>query len=498
MSNCGCGSESRIGATVRNLVAWAQLNGAGRCNDMLYAMTDGDWPGVRISNVSYSRRGPLTPIYRRTAARESQQCGEREGARSNNSITVEFAACGCGSVDVSEMIDCGFDLYQPEICCGGVDRQFDSGWSKMKVWQNIRFNSSDYSAGVSFNQEDDNDLIISHPGIFTEMFTLYPLDVTEVTAATGQTNAFTDVSYFCGGGCQSCGCGCECSDCADSWAAITATGYMVFRTRANQTLQSSQVTGWPANATKGLVAYWGGKYYAAAVIQNENSQIFTAACKAPTTWTALTTSEDLQLNGMICNKGQLIGFGQCGVGSAIYSLSQNRVISKGDCQVDLAGCGFNLGSYEAVLACGNKIVTTGGCFTSGTNSDVTTLGSRDCELWAGTDAGAVQVSTDDGDTWETITNLPDTGAGTIIGIAWANKAVGYIVKQIADGSYAIYSTMNGGNTWGDDRIELPTGATIQKIVTPCCKNQTLRANRLLLAGSILTRGAVWEGSPAQC
>lgn len=495
MADCGCGSGSNNGATQAKLEVWAQLYGAGRYNDPVFAMTASGWPGIKIGSVSHQLRGPRTPIYRRTGADESTQCGEREGGKGANKITVDFAACGCGSMDVSEFIGCNrLDLYQTEICCADQSGRFAYGWSKVRVWRGVSFDSAEYANNVSYLQEDDADLTISYPGLYRDQFTLYPLTMAEQTALIATGGTITDARYFCGSGCGSASaCGCGCDDCADGWVGITAAGLMIYKMDRVASVKSVSVTGWPVTATSGLVAYWGGYFWAVATTPT-GDQIFRAKCSDPTTWTTYTPGATLQLSGFICTRNALIGYGQCGVSGTLYDLGNNQDIASSFCRSQ-ADCAITLGGYHAAIICGNRVYTVGGCLGDNADETVTTLAARDCELWAGTDAGTVRVSTDGGDSWEALTIGSDLLAN-VIGVTWANSSVGYLAAQTASGAYKIYSTINGGNVWTEERIDVPSGATITKISIPCCsKNETLRVNRLLIAGTISGRGTVWIGQP---
>jgi hypothetical protein len=465
---------------------------------MEFAMTGGGFQGIRISAWSKKFRGTRTPINRRTYAHESKQCGSKEGAKAANSISIDVAACGCGDLDLVELMACRrMDLYQTEVCCDGAGGSFTSGWSKVRVWTNISFDEVSSSANVTFDSDEDEARIFTFPGDFTDSFTVYNLSVSEISQGLLAGSDMSDVSYGCGS-CASCGD--ECESCVESWCAISTTGKMVYQQNAYDGPQLSTVTNWPATATSGFVTLYKGYYWAIAQVPNAADKIFKAACATPSVWvevTSLTIPSNFESYGIECTRNNLVLYGNCGVSGMIFDVANNQTLDKQDFCLPEDPCAITFGGYKTIAICDSRLVLpTVDCNNTGS---VTALAFRGTEIWQGDDTGNLKVSYDGGSTFGTVKTFP-VGSGTIKGIAWANSNVGYVIRLESDGSYGIYSTVNGGNIWSvNDRVILPTGAAVNKIVVPCCRtNSTLNANRILIAGSIKGRAAVWQGTPSKC
>lgn len=497
--NCSDGSVG-VGASQRTLEAWVQVKGASLKNDVEYAMTGGGWPGIRVSQWDKKFRGSRTPINRRTYAHESKQCGAKEGAKPANTISIDVAACGCGDVDLVELMSCRtLDLYQAEICCEGQGGSFLTGWSKMRIWTNVTFDGVSSNANVTFDADEDESIVYTYPGDFTDTFTVYPLLFKEISSGFLAGSEMSDVSYGCGV-CGSCAADSSCEGCVESWCSISPTGKMVYQQTAYEGPQMVSVTGWPADAVAGYVTLYNKYYWAIARRPNAADQIFKASCSSPSTWTEVTTlsiPSNFDSYGIECTRNHLLLYGNCGLSGMIFDVGNNQTLDKQDFCLPDDPCAMTFGGYRTIAICDKQLVLpTVDCNNTGST---TALAFRGSEVWSGDDSGAVKVSYDDGSTFTTVKTFP-TGPGTIKGIAWANANVGYIVRQEADGSFGIYSTVNGGNLWSlNERLSLPTGATVNKIVVPCCRNNpTLNANRLLIAGSIKGRAAVWQGTPINC
>ena len=493
-----CGNGSGIGQTQRNLEAWVQPRGAGVCNDLNYAMTGSGHPGIKIGAVTKIERAPREPIHRRTGAGEQEQCGWRERPKGTNSITVDFAMCSCGQMDPYEFIKCDLDVYEAEVCCPGANGNFLTGWSRMRIWKNISFETSEYTNNVSFLVDDDGDLITSRKGDFFDLYTVYPLETYEQTGLIATGSIVQDVNYLCGptpgGGC-SCSGECICDRCAESWVGITLLGNVIYQLSERAGVKNVQIPNWPATTIDAKVAGWNGTFYAIANTTT-GVQVFTASMSSPSTWTARTEITDYRFYGTICTKSRLISFGDCGAGGSLFDLGKNQSIASSTyCRTIKDDCVIPVGGYRAALVCRNQITTVGGCLGDNNDEKVEALAGRDCEIWAGTNSGTVQVSYDSGETWTPVVITSTETLAKIISIVWSTPNVGYVLAQNDLGEYVLYSTINGGNLWSEDRLEIPANTILTKIVAPCCRNSTLAANRLLLAGSILNRGAIFSAEP---
>lgn len=478
-------------------------------------MSNGDFPGIRVTNKSRKRRGTRTPIYRRNGAGKFHKCGVREAAAATNTVTVEVAACGCGGYDASELLQCDLDLYEMEVCCAGSGGSFTTGWSKIKVTTGINFESDDYSAGVSFNQEDDNDLIISHPGEFDMAFTLYPLSVLEIGQANGYPvgTAIDDVIYAA----VRCAPGQPCGDtCSESWYAVTRDGDLIYKASRTSSVTSTAITTWPAvNPAEAMIAEYQGRLFVLTRIAGAADQLHITKLSsygAPTTWTSTTVGiATTDLYGLIIVGSKLYAYGEEATAPKIYQLDGSSgaatsfyIGSTGDGAIlDAAACGRNL----LAVGTGGDIFYSGGCnntltklTTSPTTADVTAIASqRSGQWWIGTADGHVFYSLDEGDTWSEKT-FSFTATGRVYEIVWANPTVGHLAWS--DGTtLSFYTTFDGGKTWTDteDRIALTVSAGLgRRIAVPCCTNHTINANNFLMVGENGGVGQIWQGSIRTC
>ena len=156
-NNCAGCSDTLTGSTQNSLLAWIQPCGAGPENDRYNAMTDGDWPSVKVSGKSRHWKGARTSKWRRQSDGTNKICHFTEATPDDNSITLQFADCGCGGFSPDEIAEQGsFDLYEMQRCCGSAD--MDLGWSKMKVTRCISFTGVDESDSTSYDSGEDEDL----------------------------------------------------------------------------------------------------------------------------------------------------------------------------------------------------------------------------------------------------------------------------------------------------------------------------------------------------
>ena len=517
-NNCGCSSDgSTIGATQRTLEAWIQPNGAGPLNASAYAMVGGDYPGIKISNYSRKRRGTRTPRYRRDAAQSYTKCGVKEAAPAANSITVEFAACGCGGYEASELVQCLLDIYQMEVCCSGAGGSFLTGWSKIKVIKGVSFESDDIANMVSFDNDDDNDVTISHPGEFDTAFTLYPLTVGEIAATSSQpTGTFIeDVIYSserCAGG--------NCSDnCVEGWYAISREGELIYKANRTANMSSVAIPNWPAGVTKAALIEFQGKLMVLAQVPGALDQVFYTSLSSygvPTTWSSASfNSATTNMEGFLVNGSHLYAYGIDTNQPVVFELTNAGVVSKtffagtanGNTIKSLANCGKNLvavgsaGSFFYSGGCNNTMVSLS---TSPTALDILTIGiQRSGEWWIGTGTTAhVYYTLDSGATWSEVSFAFTGKAGNVRSIVWANSSVGHILYEDTAGNCQWFTTFDGGHTWTDTTDRIATGltkGTPLKMSTPCCKQTpTANVNNALIAGQLNGAGALWQVSIKSC
>lgn len=504
--NCaGCGDVLAGGQ--KSWVAYIQPCGAGPSNDTLNAMTDGDYPAVKVTNMQRQIRGSRTAVRKRQSDGTSKICYYKEDSPGDNTISLEFSECGCGGYDADELNAEGtFDLYQMQRCCGSAD--LEAGWSKMKVHRCISFTSMTQSDMTSFSADDDEEVTRTYEGSYVEDYTLYPLTFGDITTPTGldigqQIRSFTFAE-------SKAGCTTNCKDsCADAWYATTDAGKVIYKTGIDATIQLNAIPGYVDNnnaqigqiGDRLIVAQTGG-YWETTLDDSGN----------PTTWNyvAITTGvpafTPLRITAA---EDELYLVGANGTGGQIVTINSNATFTTqylnatANTQIfDLDACGSRtlaVGASGVVLhgtSCGNLATTT----ISPTNGQLISAGIRPGgEYWIGDNSGNVWHSSDSGVTWTSAT-LP-ANVGIIRDIEWADSGIGYIV-----GSAGILYTVNGGETWtkassSGSRIPTPpaSSSNLYGIQIPCCKNKVKQMNSAMVFGATAAGvGALWEGTISQC
>jgi hypothetical protein len=481
-------------------------------------MVGGDYPGIKITNYSRKRRGTRTPRYRRDSAGSYVKCGVKEAAPAANAVTVEFAACGCGGYEASELVQCLLDVYQMEVCCPGAGGSFTTGWSKIRVIKGISFESDDIANMVSFDNDDDNDVTISHPGEFDTSFTLYPLTVGEIAAVSGQpTGTSIDDVIYAGDRCANGG---NCSDnCLEGWYAITREGELIYKANRNASVTSSLIPNWPAGTTKAALIEFQGKLMVLAQVTGALDQIFYTSLSsygAPGTWSSASlSSATTQLEGFLAISSHLYVYGLDASKPTIFEVSNSGTISKtfftGTASGNTLRAMANCSKTAIAVGDGGQIYYTGGCnnsliqlTTSPTALNILTIGiQRSGEWWIGTGTtGHVYYSLDSGSTWSEVSFSFTGTVGSVRSIVWANSSVGHILFEDGAGVCQWFTTFDGGHTWTDttDRIATPlTAGTPLKMATPCCRQTpTANVNNALIAGQLAGAGALWQISIKSC
>lgn len=514
---CGC-SESGVGSTQKSLVAWVQPGGAGPANPAYYAMIDKDWPALKLTGIRSNRRGTVTPIYRRSGdnPRDFVRRGSRTGAPAANTVTLEFHASGCGGFMPNELTHCLMDVYQQHICCGQAG-DFTEGWSKIDILAGIDIESDEYSDGVSYNTEDDNDLFVRHTAEFQAKYTIYPLSVPEIAASVGlDTGTFMSDAIFANQ--ENCGgtCGPQLG-CADRWYAVSNEGVVIYRKNANSTPTSVTISGFPTFNGAAL-ALLGNKLFVSFFNSGSlDGGFYWASLDRdgdPGTWTAVTVSS-FQPNGWVKRGSALILYGQRSDTEAVaYEVDSSAAATLlMDSTVD------NSGIVDMVL-CGKTLIGVGyvgtiwisGCqdtwslaTSTPTAATIRAVDARvSGEWWIGTSDGRVWYTNDGAQSW-TNKVFPFTGSGNVFDIVWANPNVGYVLHQTAGNVVSVYTTWDGGVSWvngneDNDRVLVPPDGTLLfKLAVPCCSNQVEQSNSFLIAGDAGDNtGGLWIGQVQNC
>lgn len=505
-NNCRNCNDNTKGASQRSLVAYFQPCGAGVNNQNLNAMDDGNLGSqIKVTGGKRNIRGTRTAKRRRQSDGTSKICYYTEGSPDDNSITLEFAQCGCGGYDAPELAATGsFDLYNLQACCGSAD--MESGWSKMHVYRCITFNSATFSDETSYDPDDDNDLTIQYDANYVDDYYIYPLAMNELLAGSGADAGSRVDSMVYRGTKTGCSQGCG-DDCADNWYSVTNEGTVIYRQGKSYSIKNVSIPGYIANNNarigicgNTLLVTAAGGYYTTTLDSygNPGSTWTFHSVAGMTAVNVSSTGSSIVIYG---NAGSTTGYRvwevACDGNSYTTAYSQNAsgntITDYDQCGSDTLAVGFN-GKVLIGSTCG----TLSDSPVSPSSFSVMAAGIQPGgTFWVGDSTGKVYYSTDRGNSW-TAAALP-AGATIIRDIVWVDQGVGYILTNTD-----IFSTADGGNTWTsigtDNRIESVAGVTqFTNLRVPCCSNMSKSVNSLMVTG-ITTSGAggLWQGTVSSC
>lgn len=498
--NCSSCGDSSKGASQRSYVAYIQPCGASPSNDALNAMVDGGYgSAIKVTGAQRQIRGSRTAKRKRTSDGSSTLCYYTESSPGENTVSLEFASCGCGGYSPEELASEGtFDLYQMQACCGSADMA--GGWSKMHVMRCISFNSLSFGDQTSYDPDDDNDLVHTFDANYVEDYYLYPLTVSELGASGGtDVGARIDSMVFPG---KAKGCKKSCQDdCAGNWYALTDEGKITYRTGSDKAIQEVVIPGFvvTANARLGII---GDKLF--AVIPNGFYTSTINEYGVPGTWTFTSAASIQAPDAVFSGTDEIYVYGNGGIRTVDYNGTVTSTLTTA-AGVNIAGydscggksaAGSSTGTAYIGSSCGSLAQTT----VAPTATPITTVSIRPGgDVWIGSSTGILKYTSDDGETWNTVT-LP--GNPTYIrDIKWVDAGVGYIATV---GPAALYSTEDGGNTWtkngADSRIGTVAGMSQPlSINVPCCTNKSKTMNSIIVTGITTSNtGGIWQSSISSC
>lgn len=495
--NCAnCGDSSK-GASQRSLVAYIQPCGAGPEKDALNAMVDGNYQStIKVTGGQRQIRGSRTAKRKRTSSGSSQLCYYTESSPGENTISLEFASCGCGGYSPEELSAEGtFDLYQLQACCGTAD--MTGGWSKMHVYRCISFNSISFNDEASFDPDDDNDLTMSFDANYVEDYYIYPLTLGEVVGATGLDSGARIDSIVFPGATKGCKASCK-DDCAGNWYSVTDEGRIIYRTGSDKAIKISSIPGFVTTSTRiGMV---GTKLFVTVPGGYYSTTVSDAG--DPGTW-VFTSVPGLNPDSVFSGDDAIYASGVGG----IWKIDANGLITR-----PLTTSPSSISGYDE---CGGTSVaggTDGRVYIGSTCGSMTQTAVQPAaviintvaiqpggNVWVGTATGTLLYTDNGGASWTTVP-LPFNPTA-IVDMKWVDSGVGYIVTG---NPAAIYSTEDGGNTWTrngtDSRFSSVGNMNYPlSINIPCCTSKSKTANSVFVTGIANGNvGGIWQGSIASC
>ena len=496
--NCtSCGDSSK-GASQRSYVAYIQPCGASPSNDALNAMVDGGYgSSIKVTGGQRQIRGSRTAKRKRTSDGASTLCYYTESSPGENTVSLEFASCGCGGYSPEELAAEGtFDLYQMQACCGSADMA--GGWSKMHVMRCISFNSLSFGDQTSYDPDDDNDLVHTFDANYVEDYYLYPLTMSEIGSSGGTDVGSRIDSLVFPGKAKGCKKSCQ-DDCAGNWYALTNEGKITYRLGSNSAIQEVVIPAFVAtpSARIGIIGdklfvVIAGGFYTSTV--NEYG--------VPGTWTYTAAPSILSPDFVFSDTDKIYVYGNGGIKSIDYNGTVTSVLTTASAVVGYDTCG---GKSAAILSNGAAYIGSS-CGTISPTAVAPTAAAGAAvairpggDVWIVTATGVVRYTTDDGETWNTVT-LPGNPTH-LRDIKWVDSGVGYIASEAPP---ALYSTEDGGNTWSkngaDSRIGAIAGmASPLSINVPCCTNKSKTMNSIIVTGITSSgTGGIWQSSISSC
>lgn len=361
---------------------------------------------------------------------------------------------------------CPFDIQIHKGVCEDP-RDFDRGWQKVKILEDVRPTSYDVNEQGSLQGDGQASNMEDLPTSAKSVYDVLRMEYREVAAsAVGEEVVGVDV-------CDGVACGdCEGVDFSDGCQKVFALCNSAGSSpgllpqlvvTADQFGATAIIERWVTTVTLGenvsdlacvgtnvvVLSYDGEEIHYAPTADILNSA---------ETWTGVTTGI-VATHGPICiwNYSPLLSF----IGGELGYIYQMKNVTDGVTVLDAGVAAtvdlVDVDGYDtqnvALVGNSNALVYTidGSNFSQAT---VTALGTTDLyavayrkktEIWVGGDTGTVYVTTNYGTNW-TAKALP--GAITQVDkIVWLNESVGFITARSAGPVAKILRTINGGYTW---------------------------------------------------
>ncbi len=496
-------ASNKQALTQSQLRAWLQPNGPGPTNPVYFAGVGYD--DIQITGGSKNLRGSRDPINRHDPRRPGKyrRLGQRVSPPDNNSVTVEFSEY-CGGIPAHDLLQCDFNLYEFNSCCGDPG-DFLRGWDgRIKVYSNIDVESGDYGDRTAFDGQSD--VMTSYSAEVEDIYDVGELNIGVPTGfAATATKTIVGTAYGNNDNCGNCGPNAKC----DSWLyAVDNAGIIYYRTSngtgtlditaANLTTNGLTAgTELPVGLTVvsgSLVVLFsnaaGNDGYMYASIETSGglptadaswSKVYPWAVATVNPSKILESDVELLIAGFdTVNATYPALYRISAPGETIEKIYQgsaagtiNAVASLGDLYV------IALANGTLVYSRNNGLAWSTATITGAPVPNAIHISGE--YLWWVATASGLMYSIDQGANWATKTIAGMTG--TIYDVMFVSDEVGYAIQSTG----AIAMTWNGGYSW---TTLSPRIATLQvtdlanpKFARIDCVNKTRQTNTLAIGGA---------------
>ena len=477
---CKCrGSGTAL--TQRQLSPFIQEGGCGPKNPLIPAIANGEGygSGLRVTGATVNTAGSRSTLYSLDEFGNIVSCGTSEDAPDDNGITLEWASCGCGGFNIAELQQCSFDVIVGEFCCGGSRLDISNSSGSIRFTE-VKPNGYSFSDLASFNAEDNERITLTQNAIMGDIEISRDLEISNVVGNLTDDNIY-GFAYVNGENCtSSANCNDSTYECGQVWYAMTSGGDLIANTPNLGTFIAG--AGFPVGVIgSNHIAYHNNKVY--AIFQNVLYVIDADDQFSLDIANSLIVTLPFSPQGIKSCGQYLYVWGFNTVGSYVGLLnpdgSVDDIWARDDgIQVnDLDCCGGDIyfGGNAGFMAQANVCGSGEQFAASPTFTAIQTVAIREGnEVW---------YSGTDGTVWWTdnnnITITPSLSTsvvgGRFQGLTWATPCVGYAGFYAgSQGGVTIHSTVDGGATWNNNRIEglLPGGLPFDNNITvPCCTSR---------------------------
>lgn len=495
--------------------AFTQRGGPGPTIPLRYAGESEQY--LMVGDIARPDRGGITAINVNDPRRRGlfKRTGITIDAPDIPSNTVTFRQYFDGPAWYKFKLDCPVNIYEAEGLCNDP-ADFLNGWITLQILSQGLSTNKSYAGRTPFDESDisTTDVDFSWTG---DVYTIGGITLGE-QAAEEVTTEVIDIVY---GGYQNCA-NCGVPNDGTKWIyALQQTGGGSSAVNAVVKYNTNYGAGaWTDSAITGLgvgslvTAMDIVGQYLVVVSSTDNCYFISQINQltgVPGAWTKVSTGfvAAKQPNDLfVINPNRVIFVGNGGyiyvstnIAAGVSVLSAGGVTTQNLLRVH--------GSDGVLLATGAtnttlKSTNQGATWTATTDTVTGTVqaaGVRTAySLWAGTSAGVVEYTDDQGETWTTLTGLPGAAAAGIHDILWPSAECGFILATRAGPTAVVFATFDGGQSWceaGSSRLPgAPTYGRPNRGAFPLSPDIMIATNNLAVAGlgGGLTDGIILVGA----
>lgn len=500
----------------RNYIrAFTQRGGPGPGVELRYAGAQEQY--LSVGDISRPDRGGINALNVNDPRRRGlfRRTGITIDAPDIPSNTVTFRQYFNGVAWYKFKLDCPVNIYESEGLCNDPADPVN-GWITMNILSQGLSADKSYAGRVPFDESDvtTTDVGFSWTG---DVYSIGGIVIGE-QGATDVTTEVVDIVY---GGYQNCA-NCGTPNDGTKWiyalqqtagGSSSVNGKVLYSTDYGVTWTALAITSLNAGSLVSAIDIVGN--YLVVVSSTDNCYFITTINQLTgvpgSTWTKVSTGfvAAKQPNDLFVESPSRVYF--VGNGGYVY-VSTNiaagvSVLNAGAATAqNLARIHGDSGTLLAVGAAGAviKSLNKGATWVLTTTQLAGTLQAAAVRtqygLWAGNSAGVTSYSSDQGETWTTLSTLPGTAATGISDIIWTSAECGFIAATRTGPTAVIFATFDGGRTWAEapcSRLPAaPTYGRPNRIAFPPSPDIMIASNNIAVAGLAggLTDGIILVGS----